>query len=98
MARVGKKSKYLGENFGKWAVVSVGVSYTNRGHNNYNYTLSRRTSDNAANKFITVNSSQMVKIQRGILTPEEILDQREVNNRKETRYNKYVSYHFSDAV
>ena len=92
-----RRSKYIGVKYGDWTVIDKQVAYASkRYNNNYRYILMRPTSDKKANKILIVNSTQMAKIGRGLVTPETLLDNREVNNRKETKFNKYVMYHFAD--
>lgn len=100
-----RTSKYLGKQFGNWTCTHVGVAHVQSvrkkfgngkskrpGHCNYYYVMERRTSDNLADKIIRLSSSEAVKVYRGIVCVEEILNKREAKPAK--KFTKQVHYCF----
>lgn len=92
-----RASKYLGQIYDNgWKVVKVEIAgrYGARKKakgNSYNYVLSRVTSDDACDKYLTVSHNTMTRIARGTRTVEAIEARK---NKLNSRYNNASLYKF----
>lgn len=95
------RSKYFGKGFDNgWVCVEVGLANVQTkkrkrpGHRNYKYCFIRLTSDGKADKQVWLNSKEVSKVGKGLITVESIADKRKA--KKEQKASRGVSYVFCD--
>lgn len=84
-----KKSKFVGQTFGRWTVekcyLNANYSQSTK-HNYYHYVLARMTSDGVCDKMITISATTMTKISKGLVDAEAVAKNKRSRNKDNILY------------